>query len=411
MNKYSGWVTVILTAVLVLILDGTGILSFGPSYGEMVRTVLVTAAVSAGAYFLQKNIDACMEKEERQYHSIDLLKYICAVLIILLHLRPFLHADSAADLFFNNIVSRIGVTSFFVITGYFAAEKEKTDHAYIRRYIRGLLPLYLCWSVIYLPALAVLGLQNLDVVRPYLSMIHIPAVLLPLAAVLALAAGLVVTLLYSGTYYHLWYFPALMIDLWIISKWKKRFRPASLLAVSFVLLAIGATETYFGLFPSYVQGFLQQFYFGIFFTTRNFLFFGLFYVTMGYCISYYGKERARCSVLKLLASAGLLAAEAFFLRSVVRLNSNIMFACIPCTYYLFVSFLYLRVPPRTGIRFRDYSKYYFLVHPMIILILFTAGFLSEFSSPLVQVILVIGVTHLASMALIALKKRYPKLPI
>lgn len=402
--------TAVLTAVLVLVLDRAGILSFGPAYGEMVRLALTAAAAALVSVFLQKNISTCMDADRKQYSSIDLLKYICAVLIIILHLRPFLHGDSAADLFFNNIVSRIGVTSFFVITGYFAAEKEKKDPFYIRRYIRGLLPLYLCWSAVYLPALVVLGLQNMDVISPYLDMIRIPRLLLPLAAVLGLAAAIAVMLLYSGTYYHLWYFPALMLDLWIISKWKKKFRPAALLAVSFILLAFGATETYFGLLPSDVQGFLQNFYYGVFFTTRNFLFFGLFYVTMGYCISYYGKEKARYSVLKLLASFGLLAAEAFFLRTVIRLNSNIMFACIPCTYYLFISFLYLRVPLRTGHRFRDFSKYYFLVHPMIILILFTAGFLTEFSSPLVQVILVVGVTHLASMAFIALKRRCPKLP-
>ena len=64
------------------------------------------------------------------------------------------------DLAFNNILSRICVPVFFLITGYFVAQKEKTNPTYIRSYIQKNIHLYLVWSMIYIPVSVYFALRT-----------------------------------------------------------------------------------------------------------------------------------------------------------------------------------------------------------------------------------------------------------
>lgn len=108
----------------------------------------------------------------------------------------------------------------------------------------------------------------------YIINLHIAWYLYPIAILLGI--------LYIGIYYHLWYFPALFFSICILSFWKKRWSISLLTFISFLLLIIGSSESYFGYFNDFWQNIFQTYYFSIFYTTRNFLFFGLFYVTLGY---------------------------------------------------------------------------------------------------------------------------------
>ena len=81
--------------------------------------------------------------------TISIQENIDHILVIILHLRPFLHYSNELDLAFNNIVSRICVPMFFIITGYFVAKKEKEKSHYIDTYIKRTIPLYLTWSLIF----------------------------------------------------------------------------------------------------------------------------------------------------------------------------------------------------------------------------------------------------------------------
>ena len=107
-----------------------------------------------------------------------------------------------------------------------------------------------------------------------------------------------------------------------------------------VLLLFGATETYYGVLPLTLQRIIS-YYYNIFFTTRNFLFFGLFYVVLGYYLGSKKQVYASYCLEKLLISIMLLVFEALLLQGTERLNSNILLACVPVTYYLFVCTIYL----------------------------------------------------------------------
>ena len=161
---------------------------------------------------------------------------------------------------FNNIVSRICVPLFFIITGYFVAKKEKDKSNYIDTYIKRTIPLYLMWSLIYIPIILMTMIQYLTQINEYIIKMNISMPLIILFPIV-----LIVMLCYSGVYYHLWYFPALMLSLFVLKKWKEKYKLNYLFIISFFLLLFGATETYYGLLPLSIKE-LVTYYFNIFFT-------------------------------------------------------------------------------------------------------------------------------------------------
>lgn len=60
--------------------------------------------------------------------------------------------------------------------------------------------------------------------------------------------------------------------------------------------------------------------------------------------------------------------EAIILHDFHRLDSNILLSCIPVTYYLFISVIYITNHINLKIKWSQYSKYYYLLHPMMIFI-------------------------------------------
>lgn len=371
------------------------------------------------AYIINQVDNQCIQnyKEDRiNLENIDFIRYIFAIVVIILHVRPFLGTMDELDLFFNNMISRICVPLFFMITGYFAAKKEVQNPGYIKQYIKGMIPLYLIWSIIYIPVALTWISQYIPEIINLVDSLNIPSMFIPFVYLIGLILVILVAILYVGVYYHLWYFPALILSLIILDKWKKHFNIKVLLMISFFLLLLGATETYYGILPTDYQK-VVSYYFTYFLTTRNFLFFGLFYVTLGYCM---GKKQVlytSYSFLKLIICIFLLVAETLFLQSIERLNSNILLACIPLVYYLFISTIYMNpiIKWKPNYSFRNLYKYYYLIHPLVIFlvqlilkdILGYNAFIYRYE--IVELVLILGLTHLTTICIIKIKKRFTKL--
>lgn len=163
----------------------------------------------------------------------------------------------------------------------------------------------------------------------------------------------------------------------------------------------GATETYYGVLPLSIKE-LLSYYYNIFFTTRNFLFFGLFYVVLGYFVGTKRKIYSKYCFAKLIISFFLLIFEAILLHDTDRLNSNILISCVPLTYYLFISAIYITNNIKLKSQFGAFSKYYYLIHPMIIFII-SLLFKKISDHPYLNILLILLITHIISVLIIKLK--------
>ena len=401
-------ITLIIT-VLILFLKLINVFQIENGLGYPFTIILMIICFSFITISIQKNIDRNYKINKLYYQNLNVLKYISSILIIVLHLRPFLNFSNELDLAFNNIVTRICVPIFFMITGYFVAKKEKKNKNYIKDYIKKTIPLYFVWSLLYIPVAVGTIIQYLPIINEYVSKINIALPLLIILSVILLPIIVLVALCYTGIYYHLWYFPAIIFSLLVLKKWKKGFNIKYLLMISFTLLLFGATETYYGTLPLSVKR-IVSYYYNIFFTTRNFLFFGLFYVVLGYYLGTKKKIYSKYCFLKLIVSFFLLTFEAILLHDTTRLNSNILLSCIPLTYYLFISSIYITNNTKSNFQFGVYSKYYYLIHPMVIFLI-SLVFKNINYYPYLNILIVLLITHIASVLIIKLKKKNQKLII
>lgn len=406
--KYKNEIIItFIVAILVLFLKVINVFQIENKLGYPAIMILMILIFSTLSISTQKVIDKNYKSKKIYYENLDILKYICAILIIILHLRPFIVFSNELDLAFNNIITRICVPIFFVITGYFAAKKENENSNYINDYIRKMIPLYLVWSAIYIPVLIGTILQYLPTINSFISAIDISFPLLILAIIILIPLALLIALAYTGIYYHLWYFPATIFSLLLLKKWKNKFNIKYLLIISFVLLLFGATETYWGVIPISFQQLLSHYY-KIFFTTRNFLFFGLFYIVLGYYLGTKKEIYSKYCFEKFIISVFLLVFETILLHDTNRLNSNILLSCVPLVYYLFISTVYFTNKINLTKRLRDYSKYYYLIHPMIIFIISLS--IKDISNyPYLNILIIILITHIISVLIIKLKKKNKKL--
>ena len=395
--------------ILILFLKLINVFQIENGLGYPFTIILMIICFSFITICIQENIDRNYKINKLYYQNLNVLKYISSILIIVLHLRPFLNFSNELDLAFNNIVTRICVPIFFMITGYFVAKKEKENKNYIKDYIKKTIPLYFVWSLLYIPVAVGTIIQYLPIINEYVSKINIALPLLIILSVILLPIIVLVALCYTGVYYHLWYFPAIIFSLLVLKKWKKKFNIKYLLMISFTLLLFGATETYYGTLPLSVKR-IVSYYYNIFFTTRNFLFFGLFYVVLGYYLGTKKKVYSKYCFLKLIVSFFLLTFEAILLHDTTRLNSNILLSCIPLTYYLFISSIYITNNTKSNFQFGVYSKYYYLIHPMVIFLI-SLVFKNINYYPYLNILIVLLITHIASVLIIKLKKKNQKLII
>ena len=51
---------------------------------------------------------------KRQYNAIDLLKFVMAMLVVMIHVQPNKHSASLSEIF--NVVTSIAVAVFFIIS-------------------------------------------------------------------------------------------------------------------------------------------------------------------------------------------------------------------------------------------------------------------------------------------------------
>ena len=398
---------------LALLLYMTTMLQRENPIGQTLTVILLAASGSLLVIRMETHMAFHAQTKQLQYQNLDLFRFLSSIIIIVLHARPFFTVSYEIDMAINNIIGRICVPFFFFISGYFAAKQEQKKPDYIRSYIRSMIPVYLLWSAVYLPWSLSLAAPYIQQVSGLLCTIGLPTAIQNLLLLLLVPLAVIVALLYSGVYYHLWYFPALLLSMLVLRWWKRKYSLRVLLTVSFVLLLFGATETYYGFCGQFFQS-LLHYYYAVFFTTRNFLFFALFYVTLGYWMGKQEQPASSLCFLKLLLSIAALVGEGLLLQTTQRLDSNILLACVPLVYYLFSCLLYtnIHVPQLSEIPFRAISKYYYLVHPLMILFVH-AWFpqVDSFWMAVAKVVCVLCCTHICTLLLIHIKKRYPAVPL
>lgn len=269
-------------------------------------------------------------QKQKNYVWLDRFRLIAALLVIAIHTSPLASFSGEGDFFFTRVLARIAVPFFLMVTGFFFP----SDPGQLWKSLKKLCLLYGGSILLYLP----LGLYA----GHYRALYFTDALRM---------------LLFDGSFYHLWYFPAAITGMLLIFALKRVLKLRWVCVISVVLYVIGLFgDSYFGLaekLPPVKAAYEGMF--RLFSYTRNGIFMAPVFLVLGILIRKYSLKALRLSALRyalcLLVSFVCMTAEAFTLHNLRLQRHDSMYVfLLPVMASLFLLLLSL---PETAAQLRS----------------------------------------------------------
>jgi len=279
--------------------------------------------------------------------NLDITRFIAALLIVAIHTYPLNSINGTLDYMITRVLARIAVPLFLMITGYFVLPKAAKEKEVLVTYTKKIIKIYLICILLYLPFnFYMKDFKNITIFT------------------------FITNILCKGTFYHLWYFPALILGVWITYFMIKKLDTKKQIILIIVLYLIGlGGDSYYGLFSKI--NIIKQFYQGIFsiFTyTRN----GIFYVPIFLYIGYFlHKSKSKLTIKKVsiatILSLIIMEIEGYILYHYQILHHTSMYIfLIPTSIFLFLTLL--KINKTQNKKIRNISTLIYILHPLGIII-------------------------------------------
>lgn len=264
--------------------------------------------------------------------ALDWFRLAAALLVIAIHTSPLAEINKDAELILTGVAARTAVPFFFTVSGYFT---ELSTVSGLKKLGAKTALFYGIATALYLP----LGTYSASFKE----------------------------ILFDGTYYHLWYFPACITGAMIVYKLKKLPMPAAF-SIAAALYAIGLFgDSYYNLISDIEP--LHRLYSEfskVFSYTRNGIFTAPVFILYGNIIS--GRPPIKHRVLTvsgLAVSVVLLTVERFLLRgTALAPHDNMFISLIPSNFFLLLLLISINAKPRPFIR--SMSMWIYIIHPLAI---------------------------------------------
>lgn len=334
--------------------------------------------------------------EQQRYQGLDGFRLIAAMLVIANHTSPLASFHLGADFFLTRILARVAVPFFFMVSGHFVAaeriQNRRTASHRLLRYLKKLCLFYAVSVLLYLPVGIYAG--------------HYQELTL---------SGALRMLLFDGTFYHLWYFPACILGTLLICGLSRFMSLPAMTAAAGALYLFGLFgDSYFGLIRDLpVVSALYSFVFRFCSYTRNGLFFTPVFLLLG---AWAGRRKSPCppkrAAIGLACSFAAMTVEGFLLHSHgLPRHDSMYLMLVPVMYFLYQLLLNLRIPaPRAA---RPVSTWIYILHPAVILFVRALGKLLRqtpilVEQSLVHYLIVTGLTIPAAWVIVKLLSHFNK---
>lgn len=290
-------------------------------------------------------------KKQTQYGGLDAFKILAALLVVAIHTSPLTTYTPDGDFLLTRSLARVAVPFFFMVTGHFVLGgilEGKAPFSALWQQVKKILLLYLIAVLLYIPV-GIYADHYQD--------------LTPLSALRLLV--------FDGTFYHLWYFPACATGLLLLYLLNRVLRGRGLMVVAVLLYLIGLFgDSYYGISASlpplaaaYEAGFQ------IFSYTRNGLFMAPIFLLLGARL---GRKPssvpAAVNGVGLVLSLILLSTEAFALRHFALQRHDSMYLLLPVVMvFLYRLLLAWKIQAPTACR--TLSTWVYILHPAMIVVI------------------------------------------
>lgn len=279
--------------------------------------------------------------------TLDKFKIICAILIIAIHTYPFLSINENLDFIFTHVFCRIGVPFFLMVTGFFVLPKALDNRKALIKYTVKIIKIYAICILLYLP---------INIYAGKFSGIG--------------ATGILKELFISGTFYHLWYFPALILGIWITYFLIKHLKGNIAIFICTILYIIGLFgDSYYGIAQK--SDILRNIYniiFNIFDYTRNGLFYVPIFIILGYNMKHIKLNLSKSTnIVFIFISLILMICEGAILHYFDLQKWDSMYIMLIPTMILIFN-LIMQNNNENNKHLRNISTVIYIVHPISIIV-------------------------------------------
>lgn len=335
----------------------------------------------------------------KQKSSLDIAKFICAILILVIHTNPFGSYSNLLSFGFRNIICVIAVPFFFCTSGYLLSEKLESfqdgveRNSYIKKYLKRLVVIYLFWSAVYFPFVVVKWLRagfHYSFVVKYIK-----------------------DFFFEGSYSTIWFLPALMSAAaiyWLLRK-KLSNKRVFFVGCGFYVITL-LLSSYYGI-TSRIPGLAQAgaLYYSFFDSVKNGALFGLVFLAMGGMLreeQFFARFSRKQALIGIIVSYVLLSVEVMGYKLIGNARGvDTVATLLPLTVWamLFAQSFALK-PSKRCITLRKYSMLIFLCQRLPISVIDL--FLSETvfaTNTVVNCVTVTAATFLISFVIIHLSEK------
>lgn len=287
--------------------------------------------------------------------SIDIFRYICAIMIIAIHTKPFLDVNENLGFIFSEITTRVGVPFFFCVSGYYYIQKLENGRPFNKYFIKLILP-YVVWSCVYfLLDFIQWGHENFS----------------------GFAFNCIYGFFISGSYYHFWFFPALIYSV-VFTTVIFKFRLEKLLIpMSIVLYIFGCIGCAYYKISVNIPIFGSLFEAQYFDLIRRILLMGFPFFISGYVVfklkNHFAQNFSRIKSLSAIFIFVLLWLTEIYCVCKFEIQKNIVITLFLYPLLVAIMLYLVNYPHRELYKFSNHTgvianfAYYF--HPLLIVII------------------------------------------
>lgn len=312
--------------------------------------------------------------DKMEYNAVDVAKLVASILVITIHTLPFGSSLKFIHMnyYWQNSIARLAVPLFFISTGFFLFKGQNPEQIDSRLIIKSavkMLKMYILWSIIYLP-------------------IKINQISFDFQSIQKVIKTYIYDFFLRESFSHLWYLKAafwgIVITFFLV---KKGVKHNVIVLISLGLYCIGLFgQSWYGIIASLEQSepriwYFFELYHNIFGTTRNGLFEGFLFVSIGMSFALKPKQmKIGVAISGFLISVILLLREVVLVFHLQYAYANDMYLfLVPSSYFLFYIIICIRMPYGNICYFlRKLSSLIYFIHPLVLYVISNIARINHF---------------------------------
>lgn len=300
--------------------------------------------------------------------SIDIFRLFFAIGVVMGHTFFLYDVNKTLAYFVSRVIPRMSVPFFFCITGYYFIKGLMNNKINTKKQLTRIIEIYAFWTLIYYTFSLLLAIKNHDSMKKFVL-------------------NKIRYFIFDGSYYHFWYFTALIYTIIIVSVVYKLFKMKGVAVLAYISMALYIFAflgtKYCGL-GYYIPPFKFIYNLKIYFSLRGIFCMGLPFFMTGYFLNRFSDKIEKMSNKKALilfiVFYGLYVEEAIFALNTSSYHDAsedlaVALFMIPALSFLFINLLKHPMPKyyKQSVSCRKISNFMYYIHPLLIQIILTGA--------------------------------------